>query len=53
MLLELMNINKWDNIEIILNNDEIIVKAVNNITGKEVDTTVFKIHYGDKRAHIV
>ena len=53
MLLELMNINKWDNIEIILNNDEIIGKAVNNITGKEVDTTVFKIHYGNKGAHIV
>ena len=53
MLLELMNINKWDNIEIILNNDEIIGKAVNNITSKEGDITVFKIHYGDKRAYIV
>lgn len=45
--------DKWDNIETILNNDEIIGKAVNNITGKEVDTTVFKIHYGNKGAHIV
>ena len=45
--------DKWDNIETILNNDEIVGKAVNNITGKEVDTTVFKIHYGNKGTHIV
>lgn len=45
--------DEWDNNEIIINNDEVVEMAVNNLTGKEAETTVFKIHYSDKGAHIV
>lgn len=44
---------KWDNKETILDNDEIVGKAIDNRNGKSADTTVFKIHYGQKGAHIV
>lgn len=44
---------KWNNQETILTNDKIIGYAVNNMTGKEAETTVFKIHYSDKGVHIV
>jgi hypothetical protein len=44
---------EWDDTETILNNNEVVGMAVNNLTGKEVETTVFKIHYGDKGAHMV
>ncbi|MGF7050406.1 hypothetical protein J2T13_004944 [Paenibacillus sp. DS2015] len=43
----------WDNKETILTNDTIIGKAVNNLTGAEADTTVFRIHYGKNEVHIV
>lgn len=43
----------WDYKEVILDNNEIIGKVFNNKTGKSVDTTVFKIHYGKDGAHIV
>ncbi len=44
---------EWDRREIIRNNDTVIGKVLNNITGAEVETTVFKIHYGKKGTHIV
>lgn len=43
----------WDNKEVILSNDKVIGTVVNNKTGQEAETTVFKIHYGKKGAHIV
>lgn len=43
----------WNNKELILTNDRVIGTAVNNLTGEEAETTVFKIHYGKKGAHIV
>lgn len=43
----------WDNKELIVTNDRIIGVAVDNLTGKEAETTVFKIHYGKKGVHIV
>lgn len=45
--------DEWDNNETIINNDEVVGMAVNNLTGKEAETTVFKIHYGDKGVHMV
>lgn len=44
---------KWNNTELILTNDKVVGKAINNLNGKEADTTVFKIHYGEKGIHIV
>ena len=44
---------KWDNTELIVDNDLEIGTVVNNITGKAVKTSVFKIHYGKKGVHIV
>lgn len=43
----------WDKKETILSNDKIVGKAVNNRTGAEAETTVFKIHYGKNGIHIV
>lgn len=43
----------WDNTEEITVHEQIIGIAVNNITGAEAETTVFKIHYGKKGTHIV
>ena len=39
--------------EIIIDNDKIIGYAVNNLNGKTVETTGFKIHYSEKGTHIV
>lgn len=39
--------------EMIVDNDQVIGYAVNNIDGKRVYTTGFKIHYSDKGVHIV
>lgn len=44
---------EWDNREIIFDNDKIIGKAVNNKTGVEAETAIFKIHYSKKGVHIV
>ncbi|MPN40007.1 hypothetical protein SDC9_187542 [bioreactor metagenome] len=44
---------KWDNKEVITANDKIVGIVVNNLTGKEAETTVFKIHYGKNGIHIV
>ena len=43
----------WASREVILNNDTVVGKVVNNLTGKTVDTTVFKIHYSNEGVHIV
>lgn len=45
--------NGWTNKELIVTNDRVIGVAVDNLTGKEAETTVFKIHYGKKGVHIV
>ena len=39
--------------EIIIDNDKVIGYAVNNLNGKTVETTGFKIHYSEKGTHIV
>lgn len=44
---------KWINQELITSNNQVVGIVVNDRTGVEVDTTVFKIHYGKKGAHIV
>lgn len=44
---------EWNNTEEIITNDDIVGKAINNLNGKEADTTVFKIHYSKKGVHIV
>ena len=44
---------EWDKTETILLNDEVVGICVNNLTGEEIETTVFKIHYGKKGVHIV
>jgi len=44
---------EWDHKELIYKNDEIVGICVNNITGKAVPTSVFKIHYADAGIHIV
>lgn len=44
---------EWDHKETILTNDEVVGKAVNNLTGAEADTTVFAIHYAKNGVHIV
>ena len=43
----------WNKTEVILSNDRIVGKVVNNMNGKESETTVFKIHYGNDGVHIV
>ena len=43
----------WDNTEEITIYDQKVGIVVNNITGVEAETTVFKIHYGKKGTHIV
>ena len=45
--------SRWNHQEVIITNDKIVGVAVNNLTGKEVPTSVFKIHYGDNGIHIV
>lgn len=45
--------NRWNNKESILTNDRIVGVVVNNLTGKEVETLVFKIHYSNDGIHIV
>jgi SPP1 gp7 family putative phage head morphogenesis protein len=44
---------EWDHREIIRDNSSIVGKVVNNLTGAEAETTIFKIHYGKKGAHVV
>jgi len=44
---------EWDRKETIITNDEVVGIAVNNLTGQEAKTTVFRIHYGNKGVHIV
>lgn len=44
---------KWNNQEVILTNETKVGFVVNDITGKSVETTVFKIHYGKDGVHIV
>lgn len=44
---------QWTHTEIILDNEEVIGVAVNNRTGAEAPTTVFKIHYASDGAHLV
>lgn len=43
----------WNKEEIITFHDKRIGKAVNNLTGKEAETTVFKIKYSKNGTHIV
>ena len=44
---------EWNHQETILSNDKIVGYVVNNLTGKTVETTVFKIHYSQNGIHIV
>lgn len=44
---------KWDNKETIVTNEQIVGVVVNNINGKSVPTSVFKIHYAKDGIHIV
>lgn len=44
---------KWDNKETVVTNEEIVGVVVNNMSGKSVPTSVFKIHYSDEGIHIV
>lgn len=44
---------EWTRQETILGNDKVIGVAVNNLTGTEAPTTVFKIHYSNDGIHIV
>ena len=44
---------EWDNEEIIITNDKIVGVVVNDLTGKSVPTSVFKIHYSNDGIHIV
>ena len=44
---------KWNNQEVIVTNETVVGVAVNDITGKEAKTTVFKIHYSKNGVHIV
>ena len=39
--------------ELILDNTTVVGEVVNNKTGEAVKTAIFKIHYGNKGAHIV
>lgn len=44
---------QWDNKETIFDNDTIVGIVIDNINGNTSETTVFKIHYSEKGAHIV
>jgi NAD+--asparagine ADP-ribosyltransferase len=44
---------EWDHREIIRNNSVVVGTVMNNLTGAEAETTLFKIHYGKKGTHIV
>jgi hypothetical protein len=44
---------RWLNTEIITIHPDIVGVAVNNRTGAEADTPVFKIHYGKNGTHVV
>ena len=44
---------EWDKKETIIDNDEIVGFVVNNLNGKTVPTSVFRIYYADKGIHIV
>ena len=44
---------EWDRKETIIDNDKVVGIVVNNLTGKAVPTTVFRLHYGDDGVHIV
>ncbi|WP_110955202.1 polymorphic toxin type 50 domain-containing protein [Anaerosinus massiliensis] len=44
---------EWNHKETIYNNDKIVGSVVNNLNGKEVTTSVFKIHYSKRGTHIV
>ena len=44
---------EWDNEEVIITNDKIVGVVVNDMTGKSVPTSVFKIHYSNDGIHIV
>lgn len=44
---------QWNQQEIIITNDKIVGVVFNNQTGKNVATSVFKIHYGKEGVHIV
>ena len=43
----------WDNKETIITNNKIVGIVVNDLTGKSVETSVFKIHYSKEGIHIV
>ena len=45
--------SKWLNRETIKFNDAVVGTVVNNITGAEKETTVFRIHYSKYGAHVV
>jgi len=45
--------DNWTRSKTILINDVIVGSVVNNLTGVEAETAVFKIHYGKNGAHIV
>lgn len=44
---------RWVGNETITTNPDLIGVAVNNLTGQQAPTTVFKIHYGPRGIHIV
>ena len=44
---------EWDKKETIIDNDEIVGFVVNNLNGKTVPTSVFRIYYADQGIHIV
>ena len=44
---------EWDRTETIYHNDKIVGSVVNNLNGKEIETTTFKVHYSKKGIHIV
>lgn len=45
--------SNWDGKETIVTNEQIVGIVVNNINGKSVPTSVFKIHYAKDGVHIV
>jgi hypothetical protein len=51
--LDISKKGKWRNGEVILVNDDIIGTVVNNLSGVEVETSVFKIKYGKRGTHMV
>lgn len=46
-------LGKWDKKETIVDNDKVIGIVINNLTGEEAETSVFRIHYSDGGIHIV